>query len=200
MTAEQLIAFNVALVAAMASPGPALLVLIRTAVAEGRLAGVACGCGLATMAATWTLLALLGLEGIVRMVPWLYAVAKVAGALYLIYLAVKTWRGARDALALDVRPVRHAFRDGVLVNLANPKSVLFAAAVLVVIFPAGLPLADKAVVVANHLVVELTVYAILATALGAAAVSRRYLRAKFWLDRFAAVALGALGARLLASR
>ncbi len=201
MTIEQLIAFNVTLLAAMASPGPALLMLIRTSLAAGRFAGIATGCGLATMAATWTLFALLGLDAVFRLFPVVYVGAKIVGALYLLYIAVRTWRDARNPIeAGKIMPARHAFRDGFLINLFNPKSVLFAAAVLVVIFPAAMPVADKGIVVLNHLVVEIVVYAILASALSTPAVSRQYLRAKVYFDRFAAVVLGALGLRLIVGR
>lgn len=201
MTIEQLLAFNLTLLAAIASPGPALLILIRTSLVGGRRAGFALGCGLATMAATWTLFALLGLDAIFRLFPVVYVAAKIVGALYLLHIAVRTWRHARDPLAPGaVVPARHAYRDGFLVNLFNPKSVLFSAAVLVVIFPAAMPLEGKALVVANHLVVEVAVYAVLASAFATPAVSRQYLRAKAWFDRFAALVLGALGLRLLFSR
>lgn len=195
-----LIAFNLTLLAAIASPGPALLVAIRTTLASGRRAGVATGAGLGTMAATWTLLALLGLDGLFQLVPWGYMAAKGAGALYLLHIAYRTWKGARAGIADRARPARHAFRDGFLINLLNPKSVLFAAAVLVVIFPAGLGPWEMAIVVGNHLAVELAFYAALAAAMSSETVRGRYLAAKRHLDRGAALLLGALGLRLLVDR
>ncbi len=90
MTIEHLIAFNIALLAAIASPGPAFLIAVKTTLGAGRPAGMAIGFGLGAMAAIWTLMALLGLEGIFQLVPWAYTSAKVAGALYLIYIAWNT--------------------------------------------------------------------------------------------------------------
>ncbi|MEL6219222.1 MAG: LysE family transporter [Pseudomonadota bacterium] len=200
MGAEHILAFNLALLAALVSPGPALLIAIRTTLVEGRLAGVATGCGLGLMAAIWTLTALLGLESLFRLVPWAYAAVKTAGALYLLWIAWKTWTGARDPLPEAGSVGRRAFRGGVLANLANPKSVLFSAAVLVVIFPRGLGVAETAVVVVNHFVVEVLFYGGLAVLLGSEAVSRRYLAAKATLDRITATVLGALGLRLLVER
>lgn len=104
MTLAHLIAFNLALAAALVSPGPALLYAIRTALSAGRAAGIATGLGLGTMAALWTLAALLGLEGLFRAFPWAYAAMKAAGALYLIWIAVQTWRSARDPLSEAARP------------------------------------------------------------------------------------------------
>lgn len=200
MTIDQIIAFNVVLMAAILSPGPAFLLLIRTALAEGRRAGMATGVGLAAMASVWTLSALLGLDALFTLVPWLYTFVKFAGACYLLYLAYKTWRTARVPLQSDVRPARHAFREGVLVNALNPKSVMFAAAVLVVVFPAEISLGAKGFVVMNHFAVEVIVYGALATILSTPAISQRYLKAKVIFDRIAALALGGLGLRLLISR
>ncbi len=106
MTIEHLIAFNIALFAAIASPGPALLVAIQTTLSAGRRAGIAIGCGLGLMAATWTMLALLGLEAVLQVVPWAYAVAKFVGAIYLIYIAWGMWRGARNEVEAKTTPAR----------------------------------------------------------------------------------------------
>ena len=84
-----------------------------------------------------------------------------------------------------------------LVNLANPKSVLFSAAVLVVIFPPEITAAQKALIVGNHFLIEVIAYTAFALLLSTEPVSRRYLRAKPLLDRAAALVLGGLGLRLL---
>ncbi|NQY60215.1 LysE family transporter, partial [Cognatishimia sp.] len=84
--------------------------------------------------------------------------------------------------------------------LANPKSVLFASAVLLVIFPQDITLADKAFVVVNHLIVEIICYAGFALLLSTPAARDSYLRAKTIMDRIAAGVMGALGVRLLLDR
>jgi len=200
MSIEYFLTFNIALIAAIASPGPALLVAIRTTLGGGRTAGVAIGCGLGFMAAAWTLMALLGLEGIFRLFPWAYTIIKIVGALYLLYIAWITWRGAKNPIAESAKPRTHAFRDGVFINLSNPKAVLFAAAVLIVIFPPDMTMLEKGFVVMNHFLVEVVFYSFLALVMSTEAVSITYLRAKVFLDRFAAVVLGALGLRLMFQR
>jgi threonine/homoserine/homoserine lactone efflux protein len=200
MDVTQVITFNLALLAAIASPGPAMLYAVRATLAGGRTEGIVTGWGLGTMAAIWTLMALLGLDGLFRLFPWAYVAFKVIGALYLLYIAWSTWRCASQPIGTVVRPKASAFVGGVLVNLANPKSVLFAAAVLVVIFPAGLSIAHKAFIVGNHLAVELIAYTGFALVLSTQTVSARYMRAKPVLDRISAVVLGALGMRLIMDR
>lgn len=201
LTLPHLIAFNLTLLAAIAMPGPSLLFLTRTALAHGRAAGVAAALGLALMAALWTLAALLGLQTLFALFPWAFALMKTAGALYLLWIALQTWRHARAPVgAAPAATQRRFFLSGMLVNLANPKSVLFAGAVLVVIFPPALSGSEKMLIFANHLAVEALVQPALAILLSTKAVRRRYLGLKLFFDRIAAAVLGALGLRLLLDR
>lgn len=200
MSIDSVIAFNLVLIAAIASPGAALLFFIKQCVASGRVAGIATGVGLGLAASLWTLAALLGLEGIFRVFPWTYTVLKIAGALYLIWIAVQTWRHARDPVGEARARSSRAFLSGLLVNFGNPKSMLFAAAVIVVVFPKGLSGPEIAFIVANHFVLEVLFYAGFAVLLSSPAARRQYLRAKPVFDRVAATILGALGVRLLLER
>ncbi|MEM6941100.1 MAG: LysE family transporter, partial [Pseudomonadota bacterium] len=128
-------AFNVVLAAAIAAPGAALLYFLKITVASGHAAGIATGVGLGTAAALWTLAALLGLEVVFTLFPWTYTALKVGGALYLIWIGVQTWRQASVPLGEAPSAKGTAILSGLLVNLGNPKSMLFAAAVIVVVFP-----------------------------------------------------------------
>lgn len=197
MTWEHLVAFNFALLVAIASPGPALLVAMRTTLSAGCCAGVQVGAGLGLVAAGWTLAALSGFEVVFLLFPWAYPLLQVAGAIYLFYIAFSLWRGATRTVHCDTRPLRHAFLQGLLINALNPKSILFAAAVLVVVFPPNLHPGEIAIVVANHFLVELSFYALLAGAMNSSAMRDRYLRARAPIDRTAAVVLGLLALRLL---
>jgi len=200
MSWESLIAFNVVLAAALASPGAALLYSIKTTVSAGRVAGILTGLGLATAAAIWTLAAMLGLEVVFALFPWTYTVLKVAGALYLLFLAWQTWKHAHDRLGdAPTRPGK-SILSGFLVNAGNPKSMLFAAAVIVVIFPEGLAPKDIAIIALNHLAVEILFYTCVAAALGSAPARQGYLSLKPIFDRIAATLLGALGLRLILDR
>ncbi|MDM8165544.1 LysE family translocator [Roseovarius sp.] len=200
MDPAHLIAFNLTLLAALASPGPAMLMALRTTLVEGRTAGILTGLGLGTVAAAWTGAALLGLDVIFTLFPWAYMSLKIIGAAYLIYLAVSIWREAKTPLDSAQAPRRRPFVSGLLVNFANPKSVLFASAVLVVIFPRDMNLAQKALIVGNHMLVEFAAYTAFACALSTRAARDGYLRLKPVLDRIAAGVLGALGLKLAFDR
>lgn len=200
MTWPHLLAFNLTLLAAMAAPGPALLFAVRQSMAGGFRVGAATGAGLGLMAACWTGAALLGLEMLFALFPFVYGAMKIAGALYLLWIAWGLWRNARQPVADSARPGARAFLGGLMVNLLNPKSVLFAASVLVVIFPAGMGMGAKALIVLNHFLVELCVYSLFAALLSTPPARAGYLRARGIIDRVAAAVLGALGLRLLFSR
>lgn len=200
MTGDSVIAFNLVLIAAIASPGAALLFFVKQCVASGRATGIATGIGLGLAASLWTLAALLGLEGLFRVFPWTYTTLKIAGALYLLWIAVQTWRHARDPVKDTIAQSSKAFLSGLFVNFGNPKSMLFAAAVIVVVFPKGLTGPEIALIVANHFALEVVFYTCFATLLSSAPARRQYLRAKPVFDRIAATILGALGLRLILER
>lgn len=201
MEITHLVAFNLALFAALLSPGPAMLMAIRTTLVSGRRAGILFGVGLGAVAAAWTGAALLGLNVIFQMFPFAYMALKLVGAAYLIWLAISTWRHARDAIETrgDVG-TGNTVLAGALVNLANPKSVLFASAVLLVIFPPDMGATGKIIVVLNQFVVESLAYTIFAVTLSTRPARDGFLRLKPGLDRITAAVLGALGLRLLMDR
>ncbi|NNK16208.1 MAG: LysE family transporter [Sulfitobacter sp.] len=197
MTWESMIAFNLVLLAALASPGAAMLYMIKTTVASGRTAGILTGVGLGTAAACWTLCAFLGLEALFQLFPWTYAALKAGGAFYLIWIAVQTWRHARQPLSEAPTPYGRSFLSGMVVNFGNPKSMLFAAAVILVVFPKGLAAPQIGLVVLNHLALELIFYGCFATLLSAPLARQGYVALKPVFDRIAATLLGALGLRLI---
>jgi threonine/homoserine/homoserine lactone efflux protein len=197
MSWDHLLAFNAILIAALLSPGPAFLFSAKTSVSSGRRSGVFGGIGLATMAAFWTLAALMGLNIIFDLFPWAFTALKLGGAAYLIWIAVQTWRQANAPLSELQAPSGRAFAAGVLINLGNPKSVLFAAAVIIAVFPQTLSAGNIAVIVFNHFVLEAVFYTVVAVVLSTPAARHGYMRLKPMFDRIAALFLGAFGLRLL---
>lgn len=195
-----LVAFNLTLLAALASPGPAFLFALRQAVSGGLRVGLSTGLGLSVMAATWMAAALLGLEAVFALFPWAYLTIKTVGALYLIWIAIGLWRTAAQPLAASPQPASQAFWGGVIVNASNPKSMIFAASVLVVIFPAGLSFTEKAIIVLDQFVVEVIVYTLFTFLLTTPPARSGYLRLKPVFDRIAGAVLGLLGLNLLVGR
>ena len=109
------------------TPGPDMSVLMSQTIASGRRAGIAAVLGTSLGSVVHTLAAALGLSALLAASATAFGVLQVVGALYLAWLAVDT---LRRGSSLSVRPgapasAGHSFRLALLVNLTNPKVVLF---------------------------------------------------------------------------
>ena len=82
------------------SPGPSFVLVSRISVGNSRLHGLAAAIGMGLGGAFFAVLALAGLVALLEQVEWLYLVLKCAGGLYLIYLGIAIWRGAREPIEL----------------------------------------------------------------------------------------------------
>lgn len=194
--------FGTIVIGAM-SPGPSFVMVARTAVAGSRGAGLAAALGMGLGGASFSALALVGLIALLMQVGWLYAGLKIAGGLYLLYLAVMIWRGARQPLQMneDVAPaqggLRRAFLLGLMTQLSNPKTAVVYAGIFAALMPEAPPLWLALVLPAGVFVIECSWYAVVAIAFSAAKPRAAYLSAKHWVDRAAGGVMGLLGLRML---
>ena len=196
MESAALIAFNLAILGALASPGPAIMAMLRAALGSGRRAGFFCGLGLGLGALFWSLLAMLGLNALFAIAPWAFIALKVAGAAYLIWLALSLWRGADKPPEAETALSRNGLRLGLLTNLANPKAVVFIAAIFTTIFPEMPAGRETVLILANHLALEVAFYSALTVGLTIPAVRHLYMKSKAVLDRAAAAVLGVMALRI----
>ena len=122
-----LLAFVPAALALNLTPGADMLFCIGQGLRAGPRAAMAASGGIALGAFVHVTIAGLGLGALVAAAPRLFDVIRWIGVSYLLWLAWGALRAApRDAG--DIPRARHAFRDGLLVNLANPKVILFVLA------------------------------------------------------------------------
>jgi threonine/homoserine/homoserine lactone efflux protein len=131
--ATTLLAFAGASIVLVALPGPNLVYILTRSVAHGRRAGVASAIGIETGTLVHVAAAVVGLSTLVAASPAAMTTLKFAGVAYLIYLAVIAYFGQSKLDTSELSggaPATHAFRQGVLVNLLNPKVVLFFLAFL----------------------------------------------------------------------
>lgn len=108
------------------SPGPATLAISGTAMEHGRRAAVTLAAGIVCGSALWGVSAGLGLSAIMVAHAWAIEVVRLAGALYLFWLALKSARAAltRHPEQKVRPPSRALFSKGLLLHLTNPKAVL----------------------------------------------------------------------------
>ena len=127
-----LLLFMVAAGIVVAIPGPNHLYIITRNVSQGRSAGLTSAAGVETGTLVHIAAAALGLSSIIASSALAFSVIKYAGAAYLIFLGLRTLLrrpkpldqqiGSRSA---DQLP--KVYREGILVNVLNPKVALFLA-------------------------------------------------------------------------
>ena len=129
----QLLIFMMAGIALNLTPGADMMFCLSQGLKSGRKAGFAASLGIATGSVIHVLLAAFGLAALIAANPVAFEVLRWAGVGYLVWLAVQALRhpvqldlpdDARQSLPFK------AWRDGVLVNLLNPKVIVFTLAFL----------------------------------------------------------------------
>lgn len=115
-------------------PGPALIYTAAQTMARGRRAGFMAALGLHLGGYVHVFAATLGLSALFQLVPVLYTLLKIVGALYLVWLGISILRqkssGASVAPVAETRSGKRAFAQSIVVEVLNPKSVLFYVAFL----------------------------------------------------------------------
>ena len=128
-----LISFGLAAAVLVAMPGPATLYIVTRSLDQGRQAGLASVLGISLGAMVHFFAAGLGLSAVLMTSATAFAAVKYAGALYLIFLGVQKLR-SRETILLDAEVRKDSlltiFRQGVVVNVLNPKAAIFFLAFL----------------------------------------------------------------------
>lgn len=195
----------VAVVLAQIAPGPNLLAVAGTALAEGRAAALMVALGVATAIFMWVTMAALGLAAALSFYPMLLTGLKLVGGGYLCFLALKAlvgvWRGgAGPEIArsgTNVSSPCTAWRRGFFVNITNPKSGLMWGAVTSYMFGSGLSGVEVLGFAPIGFLTALTIYGTYGALFSTGLVRRAYVRFWRWIEAMFGLAFGALGGALL---
>ncbi|WP_245690842.1 LysE family translocator [Sinosporangium album] len=127
-----LTAFAAASLVLVAVPGPNHLYIVARSVAQGRPAGLASALGVEIGTLCHIAAAAAGLSYVVAQSATLFEMLKWAGAAYLIYLGIRTLltRDRPEGQAVKAQSLWRVLSEGVVVNILNPKVVLFFLAFL----------------------------------------------------------------------
>jgi len=183
------------------SPGPSFVVALRVALREGFRPALGLAAGLGLGAGIWAAAALAGLAAILAVAPAALSALKLAGAAFLLWLAIGIWRRARDPmLAPDAarlpRGMAAAVRLGLLTQLANPKPAVFFGAVFAGLVPSDTSPAIVAALIAVVILNETLWYAVVARLFSNPPARTAYARLKTGIDRAFGGMLAALSATL----
>lgn len=115
------------------SPGPGVFSSISSGLHNGFRRGMWNAVGMQVAGLILVSTVALGLGAIMLASEALFSVVKWVGVLYLVYLGIVTWRSAamefRDDAQDGARSAREVFTRGFLVNITNPKGIVFFAAI-----------------------------------------------------------------------
>ena len=130
-----LLLFMVAAGIVVAIPGPNHLYIITRSVSQGRSAGLSSAAGVETGTLVHIAAAALGVSSIIASSALAFSVIKYVGAAYLIYLGLRTLLRRPKPLDQQIGsrsadPLPRVYREGILVNVLNPKVALFFLAFL----------------------------------------------------------------------
>lgn len=201
MTSDLLLLISIGLIQLLAviSPGPSFLITARTAVAQSRGDGFRVALGLGAGTVIWSSAALLGLNAVFHAVPVLFMAMKVAGALFLLWIAYQIFVHAAMPLKIENggEKLTNPFLKGFLTQISNPKVAVFFGSIFIAMLPAQVPLWMTLALIVIVSFNEVWWYTVVALFFGSGPVRNFYLRAKAWIDRVTGLFLGALGLRLL---
>jgi len=164
------------------TPGPANVFSVANGVERGKAGALLGVLGMNTATLVWFAAAALGLGALVVAFPTVFRWVSIGGALYVAWLGLKALTGAfgaaADPHAAAIRPHRGAFVDGFMVQIANPKAVLFFTAVLPPFLDVNRPAAPQLALFAVA-TIGMDVLSMSAYGLGGAALARRMSEPRF---------------------
>jgi threonine/homoserine/homoserine lactone efflux protein len=195
--------FAAAAIALLVIPGPAVLYIVAQSIEHGRAAGLVSMLGVQVGGLVHVAAAALGLSALLLQSATAFNVVKFAGAAYLVFLGLRKLLARERFETTSERPPRRLdrlYRQGIVVNVLNPKTALFFFAFLpqfvdVEAGSVGLQIFVLGIVFLLLAVVSDGMYALAAgTASDWLRENPRFLRAERWVSGTVLVGLGVTAA------
>lgn len=175
-------------VVSIASPGPAVAMLLGMALSQGRSAALAASFGIALGAASLALATTQGLGVLMEQVAWLSTLIRLVGAFYLLWLAMKAWKRAIEPPKIAVAAINkpaglsRAFGTGYLMQITNPKAIVFWLAIASVGATTHAPTSVLAVFLFGAFVLSLIGHAAYSVLLSSSPFRVAYNHARRWIE------------------
>ena len=185
LTPLALSAFLATVVVMTLTPGPDMVLYLGKAISQSRRAGLISFAGAASGVLVHTLLAAIGLSALLAASATAFAIVKIAGAGYLLFLAYDAIRnGSSFAIATATigEPAKTLYLKGLLVNLLNPKIVIFYLTLLPQFVSADDPSPTTTLLYLGVAFIVIAAPICVAQILAASAIAR-FLRRSVWAMR-----------------
>lgn len=191
---------------AAGSPGPSTMAIMGVAMRQGRASAAALAGGVVTMSFTWGLVAATGLSALLMRYAQALTILKIAGGLYLLWLAYKSAKAAlrEEDLVMQVPAARAChgalYRRGVLMHLGNPKAVLSWLALMSLGVGPNATAEHIALAFGGCVLLGVAIFFGYALLFSTAPMVRGYARARRWIEGTLSLVFAGAGLRLIFSR
>lgn len=201
-----ILAYSAFLLAIM-SPGPNILAVIGTSMSVNRRSGIALALGVAGGSFCWAVLTVIGLSAIIAAFSSALMAIKIAGGLYLLWLAYKSFQSAASAHDIEAttlaggkrRPSGYLAR-GFIIQMTNPKAALAWIAIISLGLQEGAPFWVGLVIVVGTAILSVVIHCIYAVAFSTPVMVRIYSKARRWIQGTLGLFFAVAGIKLLSSR
>ena len=187
ISSEKLAAFAFMSAATSLVPGPSMLFILGEAAWRGGRRGAWALAGVQFGYIGWWFLAALGLGALALAFPMAFRLLALAGVLYLAWLGFQAIRHAGETRPASDRTSNHsahAFRDGVLVAMSNPKALIYIVALLPPFVDARQPIVPQLVLLAVvAMIIDVAIGAVYILAGNGLAKSMSDAGTRLWVDR-----------------
>lgn len=192
---------------AVVSPGPAVVALINTSMTKGRKAGMAFATGIMTGSLVWASLSAIGLAALIAAYAELLVVIKIAGGLYLLYLAWKAFRsaassdaGLRNASGGSGETLGRLYLKGFALHLTNPKAIFIWISLISLGLPSGAPASIMVVYIIGCLIIGLLSLNAMALLFSTSPVVAGYRKARRYIEATMGAFFAFAGFKMLTAR
>ncbi len=184
------------------SPGPTSIYVAKNSIAISRKHGLFTALGTGLGAAIFGLLAVLGLQAFLLAVPSAYLALKICGGLYLLWMAFKIIKHAKEPIeagdaSSSQMSLRRAFTTGLITQLSNPKIAIVLASIFTALLPKDIPTYFYFVLPVLCFFIDAGWCSLVAVALSAEKPRKIYLKFKAGFDRAAGAVMTVLGLKLI---
>lgn len=191
---------------AVASPGPDFAIIVRQSITHGKATALWSSLGVACGILVHVCYSLFGIGVIVSQSILAFTIMKVIGALYLIYVGIKSLKAqphSSEVIAGGQQSgpptIRQAFWTGFLTNGLNPKATLFFLSLFTVIIQPHTPLMIQAGYGLYMAVATGLWFAMLSLFFGHQHIRNQFLKIGHWFERCTGAILILLGLKLASS-
>ena len=184
----------------MVSPGPDMAVVVRNTFQGGSPAGLQTSAGVLTGNLVHITYCVLGIGVLISTNVFLFNLLRYAGALYLIYLGVMSFRAESstiDVSADEAAPRTRAwFMQGLINNVLNPKGTLFYLGIFTVVIVPGTSAGVMLILIASMVAVSAVFWLFFVLTLDSPVVRRLLQRGQQTVNKVFGVVLVLLGVRV----